>query len=81
MKVWISKYALSEGIKEAEDSYDSGGYVHVLLPGAAFRQCYKFGTDAHLTREAALAAAESMRTKKIASLKKRIAKLEALRFE
>ena len=38
------------------------------------------GKDAHDTREGAIRAAEEQRIKKIAALKKQIAKLESMRF-
>lgn len=81
MKVWISKYASSEVIfeRETDPNYlwrPSGIYVRVDgLYGS-----YKLGRDAHTTREAAVAAAEAMRIKKIASLREQIAKLEKLTF-
>ena len=71
---------MSEGIKEADTvSAYSTDSSFVFLKG--YYGGYQVGRDVHETREAALAAAESMRTKKIASLKKQVAKLEALRFE
>lgn len=78
MKVWISKYALSEGITEdeARQSLD-GEWVDCSTKGYIL----KLGRHAHLTREAAVRAAEIMRVKKIASIKKQLAKLEAMRFE
>lgn len=42
---------------------------------------YAFGNEWHRTPEAALARAEDMRAKKIASLRKSIAKLESIVFE
>lgn len=75
MKVWITTYALSEGILEHEAekthsesmiAYDNGRYAH--------------GNDWHKNKEAAIARAEQMRTKKIASLKKQLAALEKLEF-
>ncbi len=75
MKVFNTKYALTRGIIEGRAKATSvpgmilnenGGYLH---EGEWF-----------LTREEAEANAEHRRAKKIASLKKQIAKLEALSF-
>ena len=78
MKIWITKYALSGGISEHEaEIRGSSAY-----PGKPFASYVGFtiGTDAHVTKEAAVAAAEKMRVKKIASVKKQLVKLENLRF-
>lgn len=79
MIVWISKYALSSGITKHEAKIERG-YAY---PGAPFMSyaSFKLGTEAHDTVEGAIAAAEAMRIKKIASLKKQIAKLEKMSFE
>lgn len=78
MIVWISKYALSDGITK-HDAKISGPYAY---PGAPFVSCASFllGKDAHDTEEGAIRAAEAIRVKKIAELKKQIAKLESMRF-
>ncbi len=80
MKVWISKYALSGGITEHEcDGPTEFGFVY---PGKPFMSYvgFRMGSDAHDTREAAEKAAEAMRKKKIASIRKQLAKLEAMTF-
>jgi hypothetical protein len=85
MKVWITKYALTEGIKSIDDAKDIGdGYVS--RDGKTFgswdeRRHFYGGNDWHLTEDAAIAHAEKMRTAKIASLRKSIAKIEALSFQ
>lgn len=83
MKVWVSKYALTEGIEEFGDAElgPTGAYVRVGPPTYGTRRVEYFGRDAHETREAAVADAERRRVAKIASLKRQIARLEALRFE
>lgn len=77
-KVWISKYALSEGITEHMAEIRNGA----AYPGAPFASFIGFtiGKDAHETREAAVAAAGKQRVKKIAAVKKQLAKLEAMVF-
>lgn len=77
IKVWISKYALTQGVfavdAEIVDdemiSYPQGDFCN-----------YAHGNDWHRTQEAAVARAEEMRQAKIASLQKSIRKLESLRF-
>lgn len=76
--VWLSKYALSSGIAEHQAEIKNGK----AFPGKPFMDFYGFqmGKDAHETKEAAIAVAEDARKKKIAALKKQIAKLEAMTF-
>ena len=76
---YISKYALSGGIKEVavEDCFRSA--PNMVCEVQNRWQTYH-GDDWHRTRAAAEAKAEDMRVKKIASLKKQITKLEAMRF-
>lgn len=77
MKAYITKYALTVGVKEVDArdvgdgmiEYNEGGYT-----------CYAHGDDWHATPYAAKIKAEAMRAAKIASLKKQIAKLEKLAF-
>lgn len=75
---WVTKYALTDGIQKV-----SGTVRHEtssdMLSRVGFRECLH-GNDWHRTPEAALARAEEMRKNKIASLKKSIAKLEAMTF-
>lgn len=76
--VWISKYALSSGIAEHKAEIRDGK----AYPGAPFMSFTSFtlGKDAHETREAAIATAKISCKKKVAALKKQIAKLEATTF-
>ena len=80
MKVWITKYALTDGIIEAEGepyglewisaSWDNGYRCNDFKQGEWFD-----------IKERAIQKAEEMRQEKIASLKKQIKKLEEMRFE
>lgn len=80
MRVWITKYALTTGIFEMEVESQSEDGTGVY--GKAWSDCYHGeGKEWHRTKEAALVRAEKMRQKKIASLKKRIEKLEMMKFE
>lgn len=77
MKIWITTYALTEGIKE----YDA---VPILsgdtMQYDSHRCVHGEGKHWHRTREAARDRAEWMRVVKIQSLLKHVDKLEALRF-
>lgn len=80
MRVWITKYALTEGVFDVEGeitssfpdmcSWKSNGYP-----------CFAHGKDWHKTESEALARAEQMRMNKIASLRKQIQKLDKLVFK
>lgn len=80
-KVFITRYALTSGIKEVETEIhksnfkDSPNYVR----DSAY-SFYYIGKDAFLDKSEALNKAEGMRKKKIASLRKQIEKLEKLSF-
>jgi hypothetical protein len=84
MKVYITKYALTRGIIEAEVSRqraNEDGYVVVFWDGGLNGENVFGPTEWRWEREAAVARAEEMRKAKIASHKKQIARLEKLRFE
>ena len=80
MKVWITKYALTDGIIEVDGepyglewvsaSWDNGDKCNDFEQGEWFD-----------TKERAIQKAEEMRQKKIESLKNQIEKLEGMRFE
>lgn len=80
MRVWITKYALTQGVFEmdVERQSDDGKSVY----GKAWNQSYHGqGVEWCKTKSAAIARAKEMRDKKIASLKKQIEKLEKMTFE
>lgn len=80
---FITTYALSEGILEVKGVVChniSSDMLWYRLPKAMF-DSYAHGKNWHRTKEAALARAEEMRQRKIASLKKQIEKLENMVFE
>lgn len=78
-EMWLTKYALSEGISKEMVvlSTHSGLQYASRVDGYGF---FRVDSDAHADESAAIAAAEQMRIKKIASLKKQIVKLEKLVF-
>lgn len=81
MKVWITKYALTVGITEAEatPSLAQGWISYRDSTGPALQ--FAGGKDWHPTEYAARARAEEMRQKRIASLQKQIKKLEGMQIE
>ena len=78
IKAWVTKYALTEGISLVDGEVCHGISSGMLSYG---RYGTAHGKDWHRTPEAAIARAEEMRKKKIASLRKSIAKMEALAFK
>jgi hypothetical protein len=88
MKVWITKYALTEGIIEAE------GDIYTGIPNSDMFCCSRIGffkdysspnfhgegREWHRTEEAAKAKANQMVSAKIGSLKKSLAKFMVMEF-
>ncbi|OCJ30599.1 hypothetical protein [Serratia sp. 14-2641] len=75
--VYITKYALSTGvIKREGEIMESGSFI---WREKGFHNSV-WHTDYRLAETEALEKADDMRKKKIASLKKQIAKLEAMTF-
>lgn len=78
-RMYLIKYALTEERIDEAKVRISGSGMYVAREGGY--ALFKIGRDAFADRAEAVAAAETKRLKKIASLKKQLAKLEALRFE
>lgn len=79
MKVFVSRHAITNGITEHDATISGNGYASAQGNRWGFYSL-KMGRDAHLTREEAVAKANDMRRKKIASLQKQIDKLEQMTF-
>lgn len=79
MKIWSTKCVLSNGISEHEVQKTTDEWVCIRNTNS--NPTYLHRNQWHSTKEEALKKAEDMRIKKIASLKKQIAKLEALKFD
>lgn len=77
MKIWNSKYALTEGLIEQEGEEVGNSMVKV----GSLQYLHGEGKEWHRTRESAAARAEVMRKAKIASVRKKLASLEALSFD
>ena len=75
---WVTKHALSTGIQVVK-----GEVCHDISSGMLTWKPYgtAHGKDWHRTPESALERAEQMRKDKIASLRKSIAKMEAMTFK
>ena len=80
MKVWITKYALTDGIIEVDSEQDRLTYGFVVTEGA-FKNEWFNRTDCFTSRNSAIKKAEEMRQEKIKSLKNQIKKLEEMKFE
>ena len=83
MKVFISKWALTGGIKEAGGLIvrgSSGTEYFKQACGGAAAPLLTVGKDVHKTREAAVEAAEFLRARKLASLRRQISKIESISF-
>lgn len=87
MKVFVTRYALTKGIYEKEVDESRTPSVRRIMGNDSWvavcgdARWFKIGTDCCATRSSAVARAEEMRVAKIASLKKQIARLEALKWE
>lgn len=81
MKVWITKYALTKGIIEADAKLTSSNSVSIMELNTDLKMHWFYKGDWHSDKESAIKKAEEMRQKKIESLKKQIQKLEEMRFE
>jgi len=83
MTVWITKYALTKGIIEAEAKKTSYDSVLINIKGLDLKlpTNWFYQGDWHTTKEAAIVKAEEMRQKKIKNLRKQLEKLEEIRFE
>lgn len=79
-KIYIAKYALSAGIKEAEidNRYNNDG-GHIWPKG--YYMNFELGKEVFYSKDEAIKQAEKMRLKKIERLKKQIKKLENLKFD
>lgn len=74
--IWVTKYALTQGIIKTTARYCGEGMMAFRVSDDATIDSLAHGNDWHWTRESAVARAEEMRKGKIASLKKQIASLE-----
>lgn len=78
MKVYITRYALKDGITTAEAEQYPG--IRGMIKTASGRFYHGEGSDWHKSIESAVKRAEIMRAKKIKSLKKQLAYVENIDF-
>lgn len=79
MRVYITKYALTQGIFEVEvDACD--GNPGLVADRARFVSHYR-KPDWHLTREEAVSRARVMQASKLGALRRQIRHIEALTFD
>lgn len=76
-KVYLTKYALSAGM--LIETVIEGG--HCIKTTGGYCGYFYAGKDCFLKKEDAIFAAQLKRDKKIASLKKQVAKLERIEFK
>ncbi len=76
MKVWITKYALTRGLFEIDAKVD-GKYASGPDPAGNWKIFTREWTK---TREEAVKVAEQMKTRRIASLRRSMKKLEEMKF-
>lgn len=81
-KAYITKCALTAGIqeREVEDCFNTSPGMVRDLGSAYFASFHGEGREWHRTREGAAKRANEMRTDKIKSLEKSIAKLRKMEF-
>ena len=78
--IYITTYALTKGIWKRELLKEVNGMAVAKCPGWLNEEGYFHGNEWHKTLEQAMERAEEMRSKKIASLRKQIDKLEVMTF-
>lgn len=80
-KVFITKYALTEGIKEIETDIIRSRFENEEYVIDDSYSYFRIGTNAFTDKSEALKKAEEMKIRKIASLRKQMEKLEKLSFK
>lgn len=80
MKAFITKYALTVGIQEVDDAFTRTEFPNTIsVPSLGVFATFH-GSEWHRTLESAKSRAGDMKVKRIISLRKQIAKLEAMNF-
>lgn len=80
MKAYITKYALTQGVFAVDAELCDESMIKYRPVGSRYDQ-YAHGKDFYFCEEDAIARAEIMREKKIASLRAQIAKIGSIVFE
>lgn len=79
-KVYITKWALTAGIKIRETDSDTNGTMIGVKEASGYRSCFH-GNEWYATPEEAVARAEEMRLKRIACLEKSLKRIRSLTFD
>lgn len=79
MKIYVTKYALTQGIVEHE-AEESNGMAVVKATRLSYAQ-YFHNKEWHTTKEAAIEKAQEMQLKKILSLQKQIKAISEMEFK
>ena len=77
-KVWVTRYALTDGIMEMKGEIHDDGY---FLPDGDGYWSSIPKKDWHHTKAEAIARAEEMRIERLKSLDNQIKKISSLKFE
>lgn len=80
MKVWITKYALTQGVYEVEGEASFRDGMFCVPRSEKSFAAYYHKPDWHETKEEAIAQAEKMREAKVKSLERQLAKIQAMQF-
>ena len=84
MHIYITKYALSSGISEADVDPPKSEFPNLVVDRGSDSKktydAYYHKPHWHRTREAAVARAEVMREARIAALQRQLKKLKSLKF-
>ena len=75
---WVTKYALTDGVLKVQGEVSRSAST-MFIYGEYWQTAHC--EEWHRTEQAALDRAEFMRTKKIASLEKQLAKMRALKIQ
>jgi len=79
-QIWISKFALTTGLYATTAEILPGGLAKVSGGHGTFDSCLRGeGLEWHRSREAAIARADELRDARIASLRRQISRLKAIK--
>ena|SRR3990172_5517754 len=81
MTIWLTTYALTEGILKGEAKDEQEFFVTLRSKDGVLSSCYTLPPHRHVRYQDAKNTAEGMRDQRIASLQKQIIRLRKLTFE
>ena len=81
VKAWVTKYALTTGIREVEGEIDESLPTMLVVRKKPYSDEYFHGKMWWRTREEAVKHANAMRLKRIVKLNKELLRLESLIFD